>query len=245
MFADRGRVPDHRQAARRRGSLRDAAGRQRSRARERDRRPADRPRRLGRGRGVHRRPRGLLRHDLDRRPRRARLRLALLPERPRGDAHALDLAAVRHHQPRRCAGLRRLAPYGPEGHRGARHRAPLRPTWSGSSDRKGCKFSEIGCRPPGVGVWDLYAAANDFDIYREWAMAVVHGRPGAGDLAPLLRRHDRPAPESRRAHLRLRGPRTRSTRPTATASSTAHLPPPGSPTRRRRGRATWRTPGSE
>ena len=41
---------------------------------------------------------------------------------------------------------------------------------------KGLKFSEIGCRPPGVRAWDLYAAANDFDIYREWAMAVVHGR---------------------------------------------------------------------
>ncbi len=43
---------------------------------------------------------------------------------------------------------------------------------------KGLRFSEIGCRPPGVGVWDLYAAANDIDIYREWAMAIVHGRPG-------------------------------------------------------------------
>ena len=42
---------------------------------------------------------------------------------------------------------------------------------------KGLKFSEIGCRPPGVRSWDLYAAGNDFDIYREWAMAVVHGRP--------------------------------------------------------------------
>jgi carbamoylphosphate synthase large subunit len=42
---------------------------------------------------------------------------------------------------------------------------------------KGLKFSEIGCRPPGVRAWDLYAVANDFDIYREWAMAVVHGRP--------------------------------------------------------------------
>jgi carbamoylphosphate synthase large subunit len=42
---------------------------------------------------------------------------------------------------------------------------------------KGLKFSEIGCRPPGVRAWDLYAAANDFDIYREWAMAIVHGRP--------------------------------------------------------------------
>lgn len=43
---------------------------------------------------------------------------------------------------------------------------------------KGLRFSEIGCRPPGVGVWDLYSAANDFDLYTEWAMAVVHGRPG-------------------------------------------------------------------
>jgi hypothetical protein len=42
---------------------------------------------------------------------------------------------------------------------------------------KGLKFSEIGCRPPGVGAWDLYCAANEFDLYREWAMAVVHGRP--------------------------------------------------------------------
>jgi len=43
---------------------------------------------------------------------------------------------------------------------------------------KGLKFSEIGCRPPGVRTWDLYAAANELDIYKEWAMAVVHGRPG-------------------------------------------------------------------
>jgi carbamoylphosphate synthase large subunit len=42
---------------------------------------------------------------------------------------------------------------------------------------KGLKFSEIGCRPPGVRAWDLYGVANDFDIYREWAMAIVHGRP--------------------------------------------------------------------
>lgn len=41
---------------------------------------------------------------------------------------------------------------------------------------RGLKFSEIGCRPPGVRAWDLYAAANDMDIYREWAMAIVHGR---------------------------------------------------------------------
>ena len=43
---------------------------------------------------------------------------------------------------------------------------------------KGLKFSEIGCRPPGVGQWDVYNAGNEFDIYREWAMALVHGRIG-------------------------------------------------------------------
>ncbi len=42
---------------------------------------------------------------------------------------------------------------------------------------KGLKFSEIGCRPPGVGVWDIYSAANDFDLFVEWASAVTHGRP--------------------------------------------------------------------
>ncbi len=41
---------------------------------------------------------------------------------------------------------------------------------------RGLKFSEIGCRPPGVGQWHNYAAANEMDIYREWAMAICHGR---------------------------------------------------------------------
>lgn len=42
---------------------------------------------------------------------------------------------------------------------------------------KGLKFSEIGCRPPGVGQWDVYNTANDFDLYLEWASALTHGRP--------------------------------------------------------------------
>jgi formate-dependent phosphoribosylglycinamide formyltransferase (GAR transformylase) len=42
---------------------------------------------------------------------------------------------------------------------------------------KGLRFSEIGCRPPGVGAWDLYSAGNELDVYREWAHAVVHGQP--------------------------------------------------------------------
>jgi len=41
---------------------------------------------------------------------------------------------------------------------------------------RGLKFSEIGCRPPGVGQWDVYNAANEFDMYFEWACALTHGR---------------------------------------------------------------------
>ncbi len=41
---------------------------------------------------------------------------------------------------------------------------------------KGLKFSEIGCRPPGVRVWDIYSAMNDLDLYVEWAKAIVRGR---------------------------------------------------------------------
>lgn len=40
---------------------------------------------------------------------------------------------------------------------------------------KGLRFSEIGCRPPGVGAWDLYNFGNDMDLYRAWAGAIVHG----------------------------------------------------------------------
>jgi len=43
---------------------------------------------------------------------------------------------------------------------------------------RGLKFSEIGCRPPGVGAWDLYSQGNDIDLYREWANAIVHGGTG-------------------------------------------------------------------
>jgi formate-dependent phosphoribosylglycinamide formyltransferase (GAR transformylase) len=44
---------------------------------------------------------------------------------------------------------------------------------------RGLKFSEIGCRPPGVGAWDLYSAGNDIDIYREWANAIISGQTSA------------------------------------------------------------------
>lgn len=43
--------------------------------------------------------------------------------------------------------------------------------------KNGLRFSEIGCRPPGVRAWDLYNVGNDIDLYREWASAVIFGRP--------------------------------------------------------------------
>ena len=41
---------------------------------------------------------------------------------------------------------------------------------------KGLKFGEIGARPAGEKIWDMYRKANDLDIFREWALAVL-GRP--------------------------------------------------------------------
>lgn len=55
---------------------------------------------------------------------------------------------------------------------------------------KGLYFSEIGARPPGCRVWDLYCHANDMDMYVEWARAVVHGntapRPSRRFAAGLI-----------------------------------------------------------
>jgi biotin carboxylase len=42
---------------------------------------------------------------------------------------------------------------------------------------KGLKFSEIGARPAGEKIWDMYGVANEFDVYREWALAIL-GQPG-------------------------------------------------------------------
>jgi formate-dependent phosphoribosylglycinamide formyltransferase (GAR transformylase) len=40
---------------------------------------------------------------------------------------------------------------------------------------KGLQFSEIGARPPGVNFWEVYCAANDVDLYTEWARALCWG----------------------------------------------------------------------
>ena len=94
---------------------------------------------------------------------------------------------------------------------------------------KGLKFSEIGCRPPGVRAWDLYANGNEIDIYREWAMAVVHGKPSrslsrrysAGIIAlrPECDGHIRGYDGADEIFSRFGG-----------AIIDSHLPPPGTPT---------------
>jgi biotin carboxylase len=38
---------------------------------------------------------------------------------------------------------------------------------------KGLKFGEIGARPAGEKIWDMYRVANDFDVFREWALAIL------------------------------------------------------------------------
>lgn len=94
---------------------------------------------------------------------------------------------------------------------------------------KGLKFSEIGCRPPGVRAWDLYAAGNEIDIYREWAMAVVHGRPSQG----LSRRFAagiialRPDRDGRISHY---DGMEEIQRRFGGAIIDQHFPPPGTPT---------------
>jgi len=52
---------------------------------------------------------------------------------------------------------------------------------------KGLKFSEIGCRPPGVGAWDLYSAGNEIDLYLQWANAIVHGGTRGKGSTPTRR----------------------------------------------------------
>lgn len=41
---------------------------------------------------------------------------------------------------------------------------------------KGLKVSEIGARPAGERIWDMYGRANEVDIYLAWAEAVLTGR---------------------------------------------------------------------
>jgi hypothetical protein len=64
--------------------------------------------------------------------------------------------------------------------RGLRRQLPSRHDARRDGGDVGLPARREGCRPPGVRPWDLYGAANDIDIDKEWAMAAVHGRPSPG-----------------------------------------------------------------
>jgi hypothetical protein len=94
---------------------------------------------------------------------------------------------------------------------------------------KGLKFSEIGCRPPGVRAWDLYAAATRSTSTASgpwpWCTAAL-----AAPLAPLRRGHHRAPPRPRRPHLPLRRRRRAPPALRPVAPRLAPAPPPGTPT---------------
>jgi hypothetical protein len=94
---------------------------------------------------------------------------------------------------------------------------------------KGLKFSEIGCRPPGVRAWDLYNVGNDMDLYREWALAVCTGkisqRPSRRYSAGIIAlRPDRDG------HITSYTGLEAVARTFGTSVIDYHLPPEGSPT---------------
>ena len=73
---------------------------------------------------------------------------------------------------------------------------------------KGLKFSEIGCRPPGVGAWDLYSAGQrPRHLPRSGPTRSSTGRSGDTPVAAVLGRHRRAAARAGRHHLRVLGRR--------------------------------------
>ena len=154
--------------------------------------------------------------------------VALLPERARGDAHALDLAAVRRHQPhRRAPATTRCKAMGAKVIDAARHRD--------LGDAHG-----VVLRAEGPQVLARSAAArracargtsttsrNDMDLYREWAMAVVHGRPSQTPSRRFAAGHHRAAPRRDGRIAGYEGARRRSQRAFGECIIDAHLPPAG------------------
>lgn len=94
---------------------------------------------------------------------------------------------------------------------------------------KGLRFSEIGCRPPGVGAWDLYSAGNDMDVYREWANAVVHGHVATGPSRRLATGIVALRPD-RDGHISGYSGVDEAQARLGEWVIDAHLPPPGTPT---------------
>ena len=161
----------------------------------------------------------------------ARLRDALLPERARGDAHALDLAAVHRDQPhRQRAGYDELKALGAQGRRSCSASRPRRRTWSGSSGPRASSSPRSAAGRPACARGTSTTSATTWTSTASGRCAVVHGPAEPARVAPLS-----PRASSRCARIATAAsPATRASTRSATRSaehrSTCHLPPEGTPT---------------
>ena len=138
--------------------------------------------------------------------RRPRLHQPLLPERARGDAHPLDLAADRRDQPHGRPGYDEVSEMGQRVSAGARHRHRRRPTWSGSSARRACASPRSAAGRPASASGTATAPATS-------STSTASGRSRSATASPSGRRRGAtPAASSRSA-------------PTATAGSPATRAP--------------------
>jgi formate-dependent phosphoribosylglycinamide formyltransferase (GAR transformylase) len=94
---------------------------------------------------------------------------------------------------------------------------------------KGLRFSEIGCRPPGVGAWDLYSSGNEMDLYREWANAVTRGQTASAPSRRYASGMVALRPD-RDGHITGYSGAEDLQRQFGEWVIDAHLPPPGTPT---------------
>ena len=134
-----------------------------------------RRRRLDRDRGVRRGPRGLLRHD--RRSTATSPTTGSPTTTPTCSRRCGTAGSRRSSSPptgSRLLVLRRGPRDGRAGDRGARDRHVGDP--HGVVLRaQGAALLRDRLPPARRRRWDLYSAANDVDVYREWAHAIVHG----------------------------------------------------------------------
>lgn len=62
---------------------------------------------------------------------------------------------------------------------------------------KGLKFSEIGARPAGEKIWDMYRVANDFDVFEVMGAGALGRRQPSSTEPATLRGLDPDPPRSR------------------------------------------------
>ena len=145
-------------------------------------------------RGIHRRTRRLPRHHQHQWRSGPRVHQPLLPQRAGSHARARwispQIIATNRID---SAGYDEVKRVGPQKSSRRWASAPRPPTWNGFFGSKGLKFSEIGpAAHPALASGTSIAQLNDFDIYKEWALAPgFTAAIGEKPVTPLRLRHDR------------------------------------------------------